>query len=86
MSGTHRPTITSSALHGHPYRQWLHPKGWLHRVGGPAVEMHTGSKMWYVMGKYMGYQLGIRVSSKNFISSDRHGLPSNLPPGYGECP
>jgi len=68
------------------YREWRTSQGVLHRIGGPAVETKDGSKLWYVMGKYIGWQTGIRSSAGNFISSDRHGIPRDLPPGYEEAP
>ena len=36
---------------GNGNRFWFNKSGDLHRVSGPAVEIHNGTKFWYVNGK-----------------------------------
>ena len=38
-------------------RAWCDNKMYLHRIGGPALELPSGEKVWFIIGEEMLYEL-----------------------------
>ena len=56
-----KPTHLIIPFSGTPIRQWRDKHG-LHRLAGPAIESSSGSKYWWLKGRYVSRDSGEQPS------------------------